>query len=365
MSDTYRRYRAIRTALLQCFGPLKGHQMRHLNTLVAFICGIVGARHVHLGKVADHAPAHGILQESLIMRLRRWLQNSNVTWETSMLPVARELLQALAHAPLVLVIDGTTVGRRCMALMISVVYGHRALPLAWVVEHRSKGHFPEAMHCALLAQVIPLIPSDATVYILGDGEFDGIEWLATIEAQGWHYVCRTSPSLLMTAFGYQLPIGEVPLAPGQGWYCPDARFTAREYGPLMIIGCWEEGEKDPIYLVSNLASPEEAVALYEKRALIETLFSDQKERGFHIQASHLNKPERLARLLIATALAYIWVVYLGIHASRPSWQRRIHRTDRCDLSLFQLGLRLLSYCLKEGFPIPKGLLPTLPAPLTA
>ena len=308
--------------------------MRHLNTLVALICGLVGARHVHLSKVADHAPAHGILQESLIMRLQRWLKNTNATWETYMLPMAREVLQALAHEPLVLVIDGTTVGRRCMALMISVVYGRRALPLAWVVQRRSKGHFPEAMHCALLAQVVPLIPSDATVYILGDGEFDGIDWLAAIEAQGWHYVCRTSPALLMTAFDYRLPIGEVPLAPGQAWYCPDARFTAREYGPLMIIGCWEEGEQAPIYLVSNLSSPEDAVALYEKRALIETLFSDQKERGFHIHASHLNRPERLARLLIATALAYIWVVYLGIHASMPSRQRRIHRTDRCDLASF-------------------------------
>ena len=364
MSDTYRRYRAIRSALMQCFGPLTGHRLRHLNTLVAMICGLVGARHVHLNKVTDHAPAHGILQESLIMRLRRWLQNANVTWETYMLPVARELLQALAHAPLVLVIDSTIVGRRFRALMIRVVYGHRALSLAWVVERGAKGHFPQAMHCALLAQILPLIPPDATVYILGDGEFDGIEWLATIEAQGWHYVCRTSPSLLMSAFGYQVPIGEVPLAPGQGWYCPDARFTAREYGPLMIIGCWAEGEDAPMYLVSNLASPEQAVALYEKRVLIETLFSDQKGRGFHLHAGHLKKPDRLARLLIATALAYIWVVYLGIHALTSPWQRRIHRRDRCDLSLFQLGLRLLGYCLKEGFPIPKGFLPTLPAPLT-
>jgi len=161
MSDTYRRYRAIRTALVQCLGPLRGHKMRHLNTLVALICGIVGARHVHLGKIADHAPAPGILQESLIMRLRRWLQNKHVAWDTYMLPVAQELLRALAHEPLVLVIDGTTVGRGCMVLMISVVYGHRALPLAWVVQRRKKGHFPQKMHCALLAQVVPLIPPPA------------------------------------------------------------------------------------------------------------------------------------------------------------------------------------------------------------
>ena len=75
-------------------------------------------------------------------------------------------------------------------------------------------------------------------------------------------------------------------------------------------------------------------------------------------------PERLARLLIATALAYIWVVYLGFHALTPPWQHRMHRGDRCDLRLLRLGMRLLAYCLKENFPIPKGLLPTLSVPLT-
>ena len=365
MSDAHRRYRSIKRALWQCFGPLKGHQMRHLNTLVALICGIVGARHVHLSKVADHTLGHGIQQESLIMRFRRWVKNPQVTWEAYMLPVAQELLHALAHAPLVLVIDGMTVGRGCMALMMSVVYGHRALPLVWVIERRKRGHFPQKMHRALLAQLAPLIPEDATVYILGDGEFDGVDWLADIQARGWFYVCRTAPSLLMTAFDYQFSLGEVPIAPDQAWYCTDAYFTGREYGPLMIIGYWEAGYQDPLYLVSNLPSPVEAVTLYEKRALIETLFSDQKRRGFHIQATHLNAPERLERLLIATALAYIWVVYLGVQALTEPWRRRLHRSDRCDLSLFQLGLRLLAYCLKEEFPIPPGLLPPLPAPTTS
>jgi hypothetical protein len=30
----------------------------------------------------------------------------------------------------------------------------------------------------------------------------------------------------------------------------------------------------------------------------------------------------------------------------------IHRRHRCDLSLFQLGLRLLDYVLNEDLPIP-------------
>ncbi len=56
MSDTYRRYGAIKRALEQCFPPLTGHRAQHFNTLIALICGIVGGRHTHQPKIAGHAP---------------------------------------------------------------------------------------------------------------------------------------------------------------------------------------------------------------------------------------------------------------------------------------------------------------------
>jgi hypothetical protein len=45
--------------------------------------------------------------------------------------------------------------------------------------------------------------------------------------------------------------------------------------------------------------------------------------------------------------------------------KQLHRQDRCDLSLFRLGLRLLARALKEHIPIPDGFLVpvTLPRPL--
>ena len=92
------------------------------------------------------------------------------------------------------------------------------------------------------------------------------------------------------------------------------------------------------------------------RAHIETFFSDQKSRGFHLHKSHLSDPRRLARLLIVSCLAYLWLVYLGVCALRDDWLKRLHRRDRCDLSLFRLGLRLLARCLNDDIPIPTGFL---------
>jgi Transposase DDE domain len=122
---------------------------------------------------------------------------------------------------------------------------------------------------------------------------------------------------------------------------------------LRVLAQYESyTHKEPLYLVSNMESAEEACRYYEKRFRIETFFSDQKSRGFNIQKSRLEDPQRLSRLLMATCLAYIWVVYLGSLCEKSRWNIIIPRRKRRDLSLFQLGLRLLEHFFNEGLPIP-------------
>jgi hypothetical protein len=137
---------------------------------------------------------------------------------------------------------------------------------------------------------------------------------------------------------------------------PHVRFTAAGYGPLLAVAAWREGCKEPIYLVSNLDLAEEALYWYQKRYGIETFFSDQKSRGFHLHQSHLSDPKRLARLMIAACLAYVWLVFLGRTAQKQGWMKAIHREKRCDLSLFQLGIALLNYLLLHSFSIPANFL---------
>ena len=87
--------------------------------------------------------------------------------------VCEILLTHLAFAPFVLVMDGSVVGRGCTALMIHVIYKGRALPLAWRVRQGPKGHFPEALHIAVVDLIREVPPRGAQVVFLGDGEFDG------------------------------------------------------------------------------------------------------------------------------------------------------------------------------------------------
>ena len=59
--------------------------------------------------------------------------------------------------------DGRVVGRGCAALMIHVIDKGRALPLAWRGRQGPKGHFPEALHIAVVELMREVIPEGATV----------------------------------------------------------------------------------------------------------------------------------------------------------------------------------------------------------
>jgi hypothetical protein len=194
-------------------------------------------------------------------------------------------LAQLALETLVVVMDGSVVGRGCLALMLHVVYKGRALPLAWRVRQSPKGHCPEELHIAMVELLSTVLPARAKVVFLGDGEFDGTALQATLSKVGWAYVCRTAMSTIVTWEGetFRLDVVGACIQPGRLIERKEVSITRDAYGPVMVLCCWATGYHEPLYLVSNLATAEEACHLYQKRFRIETFFSDQKSRGFHIQ----------------------------------------------------------------------------------
>jgi Transposase DDE domain len=177
-----------------------------------------------------------------------------------------------------------------------------------------------------------VIPKGARVVFLGDGEFDGTDLQDTLTKVGWSYVCRTAMSTTATWDDqtFRLDTLGACLKPGRLIELKDVHFTRDAYGPIMLLCCWAKGSQEPLYLVSTMATAEEACRWYQKRFRIETFFSDQKSRGFHIHKSHISDVQRLSRLLIAACLAYIWMVYLGSLCDQEQWSAIIHRKKRCD-----------------------------------
>lgn len=365
MSDNLTRYYAVHSALRQlCPQEPRGNHARQLRTLAHLVSGIVGSRRANLPAVASKAP-DGNQRESRVKRFTRWVQNERIDAGTYFLPYVQVFLSALPSDWLVLVIDSSPVGRGCMALVVSVLYRKRALPIAWTVVRGKRGHVADAVHVHLIREVATLLANRTDgpnrpngpdggrgVIVLGDAEFDGLQTLEAIRAQGWHFVCRTGPNVIATEEGQDFRLSWLNVEPGDRIELADVFFMQKAFGPVLVALVWEPHEDRPLYLVSSLDLMEEACFWYRKRFQIETFFSDQKSRGFYMAHSHLSDPLRLQRLLIATCLAYIWLVCLGDAVRRKGWTGRIHRKSRCDLSLFQLGLLWLEHCLNEDWAVP-------------
>jgi len=330
----------------------KGNQARMLTTLAALVSGIVQGKSCQLPTIARKAPDQA-RADSRIKRFSRWIQNERVDYEGYYLPFVSQLLFHLAQIrELVLVMDGSEVGHECIPLMISLIYGHRALPITGLVVKGCKGHLPEQVHLELLSQLQAILPEGCQAVFLGDGEFDGIDLQAALQSPKWHYVCRTAKNTQLQEADQRFSFSDLCLSPGDQISLPNIWFTHEGDGPVTVIARWQPGYADPLFLVPNFELPHEAIYWYHTRFQIETFFSDEKSRGFSLDKSHLADPERLSTLMIAACLAYLWMIHLGLEAVRKDWVKVIHRPDRCDWSLFRLGLAWLDHFLNEELPIP-------------
>lgn len=355
MTNNRRIYRHTLKSLKQLYPQkiLNGHQLRHLNTLVAMICGIIQGKNCQFANIALKIPTQTAV-ESKIKKMTRLMQHNSIDAELFFLPFIQPLLTSLANKGLItLAIDGSETGRKCMTLMVSIIYQKRAIPIAWLTVKGNKGHLPESVHLKLLSKVIEIMPVGAQVVFLGDGEFDGIELQRAISQVGWQYVLRTAKNTIIHDDDDEFSLKEIGLVPGGMIELPEVGFTRKDYGPVTAVAWWGKEYEEPIYLVTNIECTAEACDLYRRRFRIETFFSDQKSRGFNLQKSHLSSPKRIERFLIAACLAYIWMIYLGNSVKKnPHIMRLIHRVDRCDLSLFQIGLRYVDHLLNQEENVP-------------
>lgn len=299
MSDNFYRYRSIRAALSQMiFKEPQGYGAKQLTVLASLISGIVGSKSTNYPKIAVKVPDR-IKVESRVKRYSRYINEADPSQEVYLMPFAAELLTKLSDFTLVLIMDGSDVGRNCVTLMLNIRYRGRALPLGWLVISGKKGHFSEERHLQLITAVQKLVPEGADVVFLGDGEFDGTELQEKLEEFGWKFVCRTAKNAILFD-GHEFSFQELFVEPGDCLSVEDVLFTRQRYGPLLAVIWWRKGYEEPLYLISNLDLKEEACYWYRNRFKIETFFSDQKSRGFNLDKSHLSDPSRLGKLMIAS-----------------------------------------------------------------
>ena len=139
--------------------------------------------------MANKIPGKAVLN-SITRRLDRFLENSAFRVRDWYEPIMKELLVRRAGQEYRLIVDGSKVGFGHQFLVITLAYRRRAIPLVWMWVRSSRGHSTAGRQLALLSYIHKLLPTDASVLVLGDSEFGAVEVLKQLDQWGWKYVLR-------------------------------------------------------------------------------------------------------------------------------------------------------------------------------
>jgi hypothetical protein len=318
-----------------------------LVTLALMVSGLFLGRNVQFWELALWMPTP-IQLTSAVRRFERFVADPAVDVAAFFEPFVLAMQASLGQETAYLILDCTQAGRQCRTLVAALAYHETVLPLAWQSIRGKKGHVTGEFQKALLNRIYPYLKRQARVVVLGDAEYSNeavITWLRSVH---WDFVLhiRTNCLVRTTDDPAWQPVQELvetsQLQHGQVQHWALVCFTQEHrLADLTLSIYWGIGEDEPLCLVSNLPAGEAPHLIYERRFWIETLFGSYKSRAFGLARTHLTHPEHIDRLVLAIAIATCVTLGLGTQLVLDRKTYLVDRSERRDLSLFQIGWRWL------------------------
>jgi hypothetical protein len=283
-----------------------------INKLALAVGAMLEAQTPNTSALANVLPVPTERQEIREQWLRRLLKNPRLESPVILAPFARPVLEEAADngQTILLSLDQTDLGDRFAILMLAVQVGNRSLPLAWAVEAGAANiGFPRQQ--VLLERVRAGLPAGAAVLLLGDRFYPSAELFTGLHPHDWQYRLGLKGNLRVDTGFCEATTGELARGVTER-YLPEVRLFHR--GVPTNLGIWQEaGHEEPWIIAMDCRPTQAAVRDYEARWAIEPTFSDFKSRGFQLEDTQLQAPDRLDRLVLMMTLAMSWCVRVGRH----------------------------------------------------
>lgn len=283
-----------------------------VKKLALAVGAMIEAQTPNTTELANRLPLPTARQDMREQWLRRLLKNPLLESPAILEPLARAVLgEAARHGQTVLLsLDQTDLGERFAVLMLAVRVGDRSLPLAWRVEVGA-ANIGFAGQQEMLERVRGWLPVGAAVLLLADRFYPGTELFTWLHCHGWQYRLRLKGNLTVDTGFSKTTTGALAQGVAER-YLPAIRlFTSGVATNLGIVH--ETGHAQPWIIAMECQPTQAAVLDYGARWAIEPTFSDFKSRGFHLEDTQLQAPDRLDRLLLIMTLAMYWCVRVGRH----------------------------------------------------
>lgn len=221
------------------------------------------------------------------------------------------------------------------------------MPLCWAsYTSRTLNRSQNVLEEAMLLQIKAALPPEVHVVILADRGFDRAELVRCCQRLRLGYLIRITDDVIVKTDRWRGNLQHFPIRRGDCRVWGDVEYRQDAVVRTNLIVRWKKGlprKKDqPWYLVTSLPAKGRQAAkklsdVYALRFDIEELFRDTKNEhlGWSLGKT---RADRLDRLILIAALAYVLLVALGLwcREHRPA---RLWATNqrRNELSAFAIG----------------------------
>jgi hypothetical protein len=345
---------AIAWVVSVCSVSLRLSQAKTLGILVAAAMRVERISLANIGRATEGMVKHQI------KRCWRFCANDRIETADAMRGVLRRVLKK-RKKKLLISFDWTDI-KGFQTLVASVVFKGRSIPVCWAScnkhvydGHRSRNAFEES----LLLVLRNMIPAKVKVILLADRGFGRTELARFCQNHGFSYVIRIQPNVQVRCAGFNGKLIDYPVYKGICKLLKSVAYRSHHTVTQNIVIRWKRdlpAKRDECwFLMTDLqAGGAQISQLYGQRMTIEELFRDQKNKrnGWSLRDTKITRPERLDRLLLILAIAYLLLCGIGLTTLRIGRPGDWSSSTRNECSVFTIGRIMLS---RLTIPIPTAL----------
>jgi len=338
-----------------CADCLRLSQAKTLSQLVAAVMTCQRISLAAIGRSLLGTAKHQI------KKVYRFCANERIETADAMHGVIRRVFGSVKKKPLVIALDWTDI-RGYQTLMAALVVKGRAVPLCWAScqkhtydGHRSRNAFEES----LLLVLKSMIPEGKRVILLADRGFGRTELARFCQGHALDYVVRINPEVWVQSASYTGKLLDYPVHKGVCRLLKNLVYRSEHPVVQQVVVRWvgglpERRDQCSFLMTSLQGGPASISRLYGRRMTIEELFRDlkNKRQGWSLRDTQISRADRLDRLLLILALAYILLCGLGLLAISTCKPSLWNAASKNQCSLFFIGLLLVA---KIPCPPPRAL----------
>ena len=255
-----------------------------------------------------------------------------------------------------LAIDPTDLSGRFLILTASVLYRSCAIPVAWHVQPAHQAGSWNDRWAELLGDLRRRLGDGWEVVVLSDRGLESPALFRMIAGLGWHPLMRVKTAGNFRPDGWHkgYPMGRFAGEVGRRWQGAGVAYPGGERLRCTLLACWTAGHEHAWLVLTDLRPRSAEVAWYGWRAWIERGFKKLKSGGWQFEKNRMADAERIARWMVAVALATLWALETGGGDEALGWVGGLAGLEASGTSLFELGAAWLQQTLAVGRRLPSG-----------